>query len=119
VSACKSLKTGATEQFGKDYSCPEDRVEAREREDVRGSTLFIGPSTATPPEEVKKDPARLAKWRADQAESQKGAIAVYDGMTVFEVTGCQHRAFYACSRANKVNGNADPVHCFAAPYPPK
>jgi hypothetical protein len=43
---------------------------------------------------------------------------VYDSMTVFEVNGCGHKAFYACKRAAKVQGGADPIHCVAGTHPP-
>jgi hypothetical protein len=117
---CKALKTGATQTFAREFSCPEERVAALERSDVTGSSVMVGPPGAglTPPPEVSRDPARLARWKADQIEEQRGARDVYDGFTVFEVSGCDHRAFYACKRAAKVNGNADPIGCFKATHPP-
>ena len=119
AAGCKSLKTGATEHFARDYSCPEDRVVAKERSDIAGSSLFAGPPTGAPPAEVKSDPGRLAKWQADRAKEQKTMSDVYDSFTVFEVSGCDHEAFYACIHPAKVNGGADPVSCTPAQHPPK
>lgn len=119
ASGCKSLKTGATEAFAREYSCPEDRVDARERPDVSGSSLIVGPPpVATPPADVRSDPGRLAKWKADQAQAQSGANDFYDSMTVFEVNGCGHKAFYACNHPAKRPAGADPVGCIPGRHPP-
>jgi hypothetical protein len=119
ASACRSLHDKAVEQFGADYSCPADRVQARERSDIHATTLFVDPpAPVMPPDEVRNDPARLAVWQANQQQAQSTQSSYLDFMTVFEVTGCDHRAFYACARAARVNGFNDARHCMSASHVP-
>ena len=39
LAACQSLASGAKEQFSKDYSCPLDRIESRDRRDLHPSSF--------------------------------------------------------------------------------
>ncbi|MBL9028239.1 MAG: hypothetical protein JNL21_38960 [Myxococcales bacterium] len=66
---CKGLETGAKEHFGEKFSCPEDRVEVRARPDLKWSKVVFGDRPQEgPPDEVKKDPGRLAKWHEDHKD---------------------------------------------------
>ncbi|XXT19530.1 hypothetical protein WME94_55840 [Sorangium sp. So ce429] len=97
-SGCKRLKTGAREEFGRKHSCPEDRITVRSRDDVKwGSIVLANRSAAAPPDEVKNDPGRLAKWQKDQAEEDAATRERLDELDVFEVKGCGHEVFMACA----------------------
>jgi hypothetical protein len=106
ATACKKLATGAREEFARKYSCPEERVEVKERPDVKWGQLTMPPSAdEQPPAEVKNDPGRLAKWRADQSESGEAKLrAHYDAMDVFEVRGCDHALLMACKHPTSQGG---------------
>jgi hypothetical protein len=79
---CSPSETGAREEFAHQYSCPRERVSARERTD-------IVPSTGAPPPDVAGDPDRLALWRSD-------ALKRMDTRPVFEATGCGRSELYRC-----------------------
>jgi hypothetical protein len=100
-SSSNGMATTAKEKFGKTYSCPLERVDVKERKDVDPAMLFNPPSKAGPPDEVKKDPARLAKWQADQkADWEKVASGYRRSYTVYEMNGCDHHLFFACTNAD-------------------
>ena len=65
-----SKETGARETFSREHTCPEDRVEVRERKDLRPSMLRV---RVSPPPEIASDPGRLAQFNEKQAEMDKGA----------------------------------------------
>jgi hypothetical protein len=116
-TGCKRLKTGAREDFAERYSCPEERVEVRERTDVKWSTVVLGGATQeAPPAEVKDDPARLAKWNADRAEKDAETRKSLDNLDVFQVSGCGHDELVACAHPRDGEGVAtDRVVCFQGP----
>ena len=64
----------------------------RVREDLKPGQILgtAADANPTPPDEVKKDPARLAKWQQDQAERRKRQSSTYSDYDVFEVSGCGH-----------------------------
>ncbi|MDC0684952.1 MULTISPECIES: hypothetical protein [Sorangium] len=119
-AGCKRLKTGAREDFAERYSCPEDRVEVRERDDVKWSTVVLGDAPReAPPAEVKNDPGRLAKWHADRAEQDAETRETLDDLDVFQVRGCGHDELVACSHPADGDGVAtDRVVCFQGPKRP-
>src|SRR5690349_10774430 len=84
LAGCKKLTTGAREEFAKKYSCPLDRVGVRLREDLRYGDLVVEEPDDPPPEEVKRDPARLAKFKADRARQLSAARASLNDLDVFE-----------------------------------
>ncbi|MGK3995561.1 hypothetical protein [Sorangium sp. So ce1024] len=116
-AGCKRLKTGAREDFAKRHSCPEDRVEVIERDDVKWSTVVFGAGPQeTPPDEVKSDPGRLAKWNADRAAKDAEMRATLDDLDVFQVRGCGHDELVAC--AHPADGDGVATHrvvCFQGP----
>ena len=114
---CKSLETGAKEHFAKKYSCPEDRVEAHARPDLRWSKIVFGDRPEeVPPDEVKNDPGRLAKWNEDH----QGNAASLDKFDVFEAKGCGHEQIMACLHPKDDQGTStDRVVCIDAPERPK
>jgi hypothetical protein len=116
-AGCKRLKTGAGEDFAKRYSCPEDRVEVRERTDVKWSTVVLGGrAREAPPAEVKDDPERLAKWNADRADKDAETRKRLDDLDVFQVSGCGHDELVACAHPADGDGVAtDRVVCFQGP----
>jgi hypothetical protein len=118
AASCKKIETGAREEFARKHSCPEDRVEVKARPDVKWGQLTMPPDRDTqPPDEVKNDPGRLAKWQADQAESGPGRMRTHlDSLDVFEFHGCGHDALMACKHPTSTDGtNMNTVICFDAP----
>jgi hypothetical protein len=118
LASCKNIETGAREEFARKHSCPEDRVEVKARTDVKWGQLTMPPDRdAPPPDEVKNDPGRLAKWQADQAESGSGKMRRHlDSLDVFEFHGCGQDALMACKHPTSTDGtNMNAVICFDAP----
>ncbi len=91
ISGCKQLKQGAIEAHSQTYSCPEDRIETRKRDDLDAYTLIVGASEANA--EVKADPERLAVWQKAEAKKRNDWNSSVD---VFETTGCGHATIHAC-----------------------
>jgi hypothetical protein len=83
------MPSSASEQFGTQFSCPKDRVEAKRRPDLDPSNAV---PVTQPPDEVKSDPGRLAKWNADQDKRR----SLKSDQQVFEVTGCGHTQLLNC-----------------------
>jgi hypothetical protein len=108
VSGCKGITTGAKEHFSKDFSCPEDRVEVRERADLHASD---GKERDQPSKEIAADPARLKMWQAAQDSARASSDS---DETIVEARGCGHETLQACHRHNK-----DPsyIMCFGMAYP--
>jgi hypothetical protein len=119
LPGCKRLSTGAREHFARKLSCPEERVTVKPREDLRYGELVAKVVQAeVPPDEVKRDPERLAKFQRDQAQAKAEQVASLDGVDVFEVTGCGHTQLLGC--AHPVGGSdnsaqSDLVNCFEPP----
>jgi hypothetical protein len=115
VGACKSgAMDSAKEDFAKKYTCPEDRVEARIREDVTATQVY-NRKPSTPPAEVASDPARLALWRKQQSDS---AARDNDGHHVVEVRGCGHHELDACGYVAHHASTSSPWMCMTYEYPP-
>ena len=104
LSGCQGAASAAKDKFALEYSCPEDRVTVRPRDDIRWSTVALHVPESSPPPEVQKDPARYAKWKADQAEQYAPLRELYDSFDVFEGTGCDHDVLLGCKRPAKSNG---------------
>lgn len=100
---CKSLKSGAQEEFSEHYSCPKSRVTVKE---TSGVSPF-GAVGQSPPAEVASDPGRLAEWKKNQ---KKKAAAVAKMCDAFEAEGCGHKVTYCCSYPRQ-NGHAGRVMC--------
>ena len=118
---CKRLKTGAREEFGRKHSCPEDRITVSSRDDVTWSSLVLASSPAeAPPDEVKNDPGRLAKWHKDRAEEDAATRERLDELDVFEVKGCGHEVLMACAHPAGSSGEGvatDEVVCWEQAIP--
>jgi hypothetical protein len=97
LAACKSgVIDGAKEKFSQKYTCPEDSVEARLREDVTATQLQNRKRDA-PSAEVAADPPRLALWKKEQSESE----ARDKNDHVVEARGCGHLEIYSCGYATQ------------------
>jgi hypothetical protein len=98
AAACKQLSSGAREDFAARYSCPEDRVEVKPRADIPPAQALARPGEVapSPSDEVKRDPARLAKWQKDQADRREARLSTYIGYEVLEATGCGHTELLVC-----------------------
>ena len=117
VPACKSVKTGAREHFAKTHSCPEDRVQVVVREDLKFGELTFGKmALPTPPDAVKDDAERLAKWKKDKlGEQDKTREEFNSNFDMFEVTGCKERDLLACGHRRSGNNiRFGDVICFEA-----
>lgn len=102
---CNRLSTGAREQFATTYSCPEDRVEVKSREDLKWGALVLGArNKEAPPAEIAQDPGRLAKWQSDQEEKSKSLDSLSDKVDVYQVTGCGHDVLMGCWRSGGGRG---------------
>jgi hypothetical protein len=104
VDAIDAMAKGAREQFETKFSCPTDRVELKRRSDLEAAQPT---ASATPPDEVKADPGRYEKWKADQEKSRLLARASASDHQKFEVTGCGHTQVVDCR----------PHHAHGAVYP--
>jgi hypothetical protein len=94
-------------EFSKDNTCPVERVEARERPELKPSQLEWNPA---PPAEIAADPGRFAMWKAERDKQN----AYTDGRDhVFEARGCGHQTLYACHRTGKRGS----IMCHSRKYP--
>ena len=98
AASCKQLSSGAREDFAARYSCPEDRVDVKPRADIQPAQALARPGeiAPAPSDEVKRDPARLAKWQKDQADRREAKLSTYIGYEVLEATGCGHAEILVC-----------------------
>lgn len=114
---CKRLETGAREEFGKKYSCPEERVDVRARSDLHyGDLIQAGASKPSPPPEVVKDPERLAKWESDKRAEDAALRERLNRHEVFEAKGCDHVAFLGCGHPEGEEGVVtSQVDCWEIP----
>jgi hypothetical protein len=112
---CKRLSTGAREDFAKKYSCPESRVKVIARSDLHYGDLAVQDSVEEPPEEVKKDPERLAKFKKDKAEEKADLKkTLSSNLDMFQVQGCDHDVLMGCGHGSDNDGSTHPdvVVCF-------
>lgn len=115
IISCKRLSTGAREEFAKKYSCPENRVTVTERSDLHYGDLAVQPSVEEPPDDVKKDPERLAKFKKDKAEEKSELKSTLNSnLDMFGVKGCDHDVLMGCGHASDSDGSSDMSHvvCF-------
>ena len=105
--ACKQLTSGAREDFAARYSCPEDRVEVKSRGDLQPARALgkTSEASATPPDEVMRDPGRYAKWQQDQADRREEKLATYIGYEVIEANGCGHTEILVCHHPGGSKGS--------------
>jgi hypothetical protein len=116
VAGCESASTAARNHFARAYSCPEDRVVIKPRDDIKWSTVAMHRSEEKPPPEVAADPARLAKWKKDKDDEYRPLQESFDSFDVFEGTGCDHDVLLGCKRPAKSNG-PNRVICMIEPLP--
>ena len=110
LSGCKNLNEAAREEFSQANTCPMDRVEARERSDLKPSMFF---PKLSPPTDIAADPGRLKMWQ-DEQDKQRAA-ADTSGDDVFEVRGCGKQVIIWCHRFTK---NMNRAMCTTKDYPP-
>jgi hypothetical protein len=93
------LSDGIRKNFATKYSCPEARVVVKERSDLDPfKTLSQGEdfSLGNAPDEVRADPGRYAKWKADREQFVAREKQQYTQNTMFEVSGCNHTEILGC-----------------------
>lgn len=108
---CRSNETMAKESFGRRFTCPEDRITATPRTDLKAVDLAFRPEV--PPATVAADPARLALWQKEQAAT----ASEYDGDAVLQARGCNAEILYICGDL-RVSVGATRPGCMDAQYPP-
>ena len=107
TSSCKTNSSGAKEHFAREFSCPEGRVTVASSSTKWGD-LVLSPSKEEAPDEVKKDPARLAKWQEDHDETERERRSSANSLDTFDVNGCGHVAVVACWHRTYEGGSVDP-----------
>lgn len=115
--ATKPLDEGAREEFSRIHLCPLERVEVRRRADLTPWDLHVarwGPSV--PPDEVARDPERLALWKEQERERQDREN---EDAEVFELRGCGRQVVWACDHPTVAGGDVyiGMVSCTDGPYP--
>jgi len=85
----------AVRSFGREHSCPADRLQVKHAE-VRLSDLV---EPKQPPAEVAADAGRLAVW--NQTVHQE--LASYDRLTAVDVAGCGGHATYFCWYGHRIH----------------
>ncbi len=95
LCGCQSLTDGAKEQFSSDNTCPRDRVDVRERPELKPSQ-FEKP--LDPPAAIAADSDRVKMWREDQARLAANSD---NWGQVVEVRGCGKHAFLTCGHPTK------------------
>jgi hypothetical protein len=114
---CKKLKTGAQEEFGRKYSCPDDRIQVLVPNLSYAEIVVRNMPMPTPPDEVKNDPGRLTKWQHDPQQQRDATRQSLERLDTFEVRGCEHSVVYGCGHPSAENGGelTSQVSCFEAP----
>jgi len=100
------MEKAALEQFETKYSCPAPRVTAKRRSDLDPVHAKLAQLPA-PPVEVKNDPGRYDKWKADREQEQERLMNEYAEHEVFELVGCDHTQILDC-RPHHANGAVYP-----------
>jgi hypothetical protein len=104
---CQSKEGGAREKFSQELTCPAERVEVRERSDLKPSMLY---PQVSPPPDIAADPGRLAMWKAEQEKRDENADEACD---LFEARGCNQQSLVCCRRHSK---RWNEVSCSTRPY---
>ena len=129
ATSCTGLVAGARSAFGHHFSCPDERIAVRQRDDLhdslvtdsdRRAALQTYPVESEPSPDVAQDPGRLAKWKADQEEAAERRKHLLDGMheneVVFEVSGCGQTELLTCRNLRNYRGTpTGEVRCAAPP----
>ncbi len=90
---CQSISDGAKATFSHDNTCPLERVEARERPDLRQASFSDSPRLpSTPPPDIANDPSRLKMWQEEQSKKAHSD----DDHHIIEARGCDKHVFYDC-----------------------
>ena len=114
-AGCQGRKGAARDEFVKEQSCPASSVIVTSRKgDPDAIAHFHTPSKQTPPEEVAKDPARLAQWNMDHDPTEEGRRA--ERMDIYEARGCGHVTLYECMDDDN---SGDPFCIPESPKPPE
>jgi hypothetical protein len=99
VLSAGSVQTAVKEKFSFDFTCPVERIEVRDRSDIKPSDFKVKDPPPLPPPEVAADPARLALWR--ERNPDRRSDVDFDNLldidnSVEEARGCNRKAMYRC-----------------------
>jgi len=92
LAGCQSLSDGAKETFSQENTCPADRVEVRERPELKASSFTTG--TSQPPADIAADPERLKMWQKEQRERLERNDN--NGHKYAQARGCGKTVLYDC-----------------------
>jgi hypothetical protein len=98
LAACAYLNTlqnGAARTFSADYTCPRERM-------VLTRQPMPHAPAKPPPDEVARDPDRLALWNKQAANEAK----TRDDWVRYAIQGCGHDAVYDCSWSTNPDGTS-------------
>jgi hypothetical protein len=116
LAACARLPDGARQYFIDNYSCPAARVTLVELRNARPSEVFAAEwREATPSDEVRSDPGRMAQWRAAEDARRKGWESWINSSRLFQVSGCGHSLVLACRPPGQRSTPGVPAICNEAP----
>lgn len=87
----------AARSFGREYSCPDNRLQV-EHAEVRLADLV---ESKQPPAEVAADAGRLAVWN----QTVDKELASYEHLTAVDVAGCGSHATYFCWYGHRIHRN--------------
>jgi len=105
--SCKRVSTGAKEYYGKEFSCPDGRFTIKERPDLKWGSIILDGNHEEPPDEIKKDPGRVAKWREEKNKEKEESRSTLDRLDVFEAEGCDHHVLMGCGHSTTNEGGCD------------
>jgi hypothetical protein len=98
---------GSKDEFSKQFTCPINRIDSKERPDLHWSDLE---TASKPPKDIAADPDRLRMWQEKNAQSKAYEDSNY---TILELTGCGKHLLYGCRRIK--SGNR--FSCWEKPFP--
>ena len=118
IAACGQLAAGARQEFIRKYSCPKERVALAELKGVKPSDIFAADwRAATPPDELRGDPGRLAQWQAGEDERRKSWEAWINSSRLFRLSGCGHSVVMACRPPGRMSSPDVTAICNEPPEP--
>ena len=110
LSACQPLPEGARQYIAERYTCPLERVTARELTKKPSELRAEIYSPSAPSKEIEADPARLAMWNQQRAKERE-QLTSHDDNILIEVTGCERVYVLECHRRRKIGNRQSSVSC--------
>ena len=118
LAGCKGTDAAAREAFARAESCPPSSITVTPRKDAEAMAHFYRPPSEQPPDEIARDPARLAQWKQTHAEDDAWVRKSLEDYDLFEVKGCGHTSFYKCTNYYDGDAHSCDRETYAPPAPP-